>query len=130
LSGDLCHQGTGKLEVLIAHPFSKADNAPELARIWIQNQGVATSGHTHRGAHIFDPRAAKPVTGIAQVTIIAPDAASADVVATICCVLEPEESLKFTESSRMGCLVVDIAGLVFKNSLFETQIMKPLEAHL
>ncbi len=118
LGGDLCHHGAGKLEVAIAHPFSKADNAPELARVWIQNQGVATSGHTHRGAHIFDPRAAKAITEIAQVTIIAPDAASADVVATICCVLEPAQSLEFTESSQMGCLVVTVAGEVLTNQRF------------
>lgn len=122
LGGDLCHHGAGKLEVSIAHPFSKADNAPELARVWIQNQGVATSGHTHRGAHIFDPRAAKPVTGVAQVTIIAPDAASADVVATICCVLEPSESLRFTESSQIGCLVVTVAGEILTNQHFQIQI--------
>jgi FAD:protein FMN transferase len=118
LGGDLCHRGAGQLEVVIAHPFSKADNAPELARVRIQNQGVATSGHTHRGAHIFDPRAAKAVTEIAQVTIIAPDAATADVVATICCVLEPEESLAFTESSRVGCLVVTVAGEILTNQSF------------
>jgi FAD:protein FMN transferase len=132
LGGDLCHLGAGNLEVAIAHPFSKADNAPILAKIQINNQGVATSGHTHRGAHIFDPRAAKPkpVTSIAQVTIIAPDAASADVLATICCVLEPAESLTFTESSRVGCLVVTVAGQVLTNSLFETQLKQPLEAQL
>jgi FAD:protein FMN transferase len=118
LGGDLCHRGAGKLEVVIAHPFSKADNAPELARVWIQNQGVATSGHTHRGAHIFDPRAAQAVTEIAQVTVIAPDAASADVIATICCVLEVQESLAFTESSRVGCLVVTVAGEILTNQSF------------
>jgi FAD:protein FMN transferase len=118
LGGDLCHRGTAKLEVVIAHPFSKADNAPELARVWIQNHGVATSGHTHRGAHIFDSRAAKAVTEVAQVTIIAPDAASADVIATICCVLKPEESLAFTESSRVGCLLVTVSGEVLTNSSF------------
>jgi FAD:protein FMN transferase len=121
LGGDLCHHGAGKLEVAIAHPFSKADNAPELARVWVQNQGVATSGHTHRGAHIFDPRAAQAVSGVAQVTIIAPDAASADVIATICCVLEPSEGLVFTESSRVGCLVVTVEGRVFTNQRFQNQ---------
>ncbi len=119
LGGDLCHRGTGTLEVAIAHPFSKADNAPELTRVRIQNQGVATSGHTHRGAHIFDPRAAKAVTEIAQVTIIAPDAASADVIATICCVLEAQESLAFTESSQVGCLLVTVAGEVLINQSFQ-----------
>lgn len=129
IGGDLCHLGAGNLEVLIAHPFSKADNAPPLAQIEISNQGVATSGHTQRGAHIFDPREAKPVTGIAQVTIIAENAASADVLATICCVLEAQESLTFTQSSKVGCLLVTVAGQVLTNSLFERQMKQPLEVY-
>jgi FAD:protein FMN transferase len=129
LGGDLCHLGAGNLEVAIAHPFSKADNAPILAKIQISNQGVATSGHTHRGAHIFDPRVAKPVGEVAQVTIIAPNAATADVIATICCVLKPEESLTFTESSNVGCLLVTVAGQIFTNASFQFQ-QKSLEVNL
>ncbi|HEU4740028.1 MAG TPA: FAD:protein FMN transferase [Meiothermus sp.] len=121
LGGDLRHCGAGGLRVAIAHPFSPADNAPPLVRLAIRNQGVATSGHTQRGLHLFDPRTLQPVTRIAQATALALDAATADVLATAFCVLEPEESLALAEEYRVGCLVVDGQGKVFSNPLFDEQ---------
>ncbi|RIH87670.1 FAD:protein FMN transferase [Calidithermus roseus] len=121
LGGDLRHCGAGGLRVAITHPFSPADNAPPLARLTIHNQGVATSGYTQRGLHLFDPRTLRPVTRIAQATALALDAATADVLATAFCVLEPEESLALAEEYRVGCLVVDSQGKVFSNPLFNEQ---------
>ncbi|WP_233493276.1 MULTISPECIES: FAD:protein FMN transferase [unclassified Meiothermus] len=124
LGGDLRHCGTGSLRVAIAHPFSPADNAPPLARLTLRNQGIATSGHTQRGPHLFDPRGLRPATRIAQATALAPDAATADVLATAFCVLEPEESLALAEGCKVGCLVVDRQGRVFSNPLFDEQCIQ------
>ena len=122
LGGDLRHSGNQPIEVSIAHPFSSADNAIPLTQIKIQNQGVATSGHTHRGAHLYDPRTARPINQIAQVTVIAANAASADVLATIFCVLEPQRSLQFTESSQIACLLVANDGQIYTNAQFKSQM--------
>jgi FAD:protein FMN transferase len=128
LGGDLCHRGLGGIRVSLAHPFSSADNAPALAEIKISNQGVATSGHTHRGSHIYDPRSAKPTDAIAQASVIAADAASADVCATIFSVLEPEQSLDLANQLEIGCLIVTKEARVFSNSNFQTLMTKkPLE---
>ena len=56
LGGDLRHIGQAGVQVSITDPFSRADNAPALAHLHIRNQGVATSGHTQRGWHLFDPQ--------------------------------------------------------------------------
>jgi len=120
LGGDLGHQGVDSLQVAITHPFSGADNAPALAHIRIRDRGVATSGHTQRGQHLFDPRSARPVSGVAQATVVAGDAATADVLATAFCVLEPQESLALAERYGVGCLIVDAARSVHRNPQFET----------
>jgi thiamine biosynthesis lipoprotein len=93
LGGDLAHQGSTSLEASLAQPFSRADNLPPLSRVRVQNCGLATSGSTQRGAHLIDPRSTCPATHIAQASVLAPDAATADVLATVCCILTPPESL-------------------------------------
>lgn len=119
LGGDLCHRGKNTLEVAIAHPFSRADNAPTLARLSVRNQGVATSGHTQRGQHLFDPRSARPVQRITQATVVAPDAATADVLSTALCVLEPAEGLALADTCGVGCLLVENNEKVWKNTRLE-----------
>lgn len=124
LGGDLSHFGNQPIEVSIAHPFSSADNAPTLTKLRIQNQGVATSGHTHRGAHLYDPRTAKPVNQIAQATVVAPDAAIADILATIFSVLEPQKSLEMADNLDMACLLVTFDARVLTNPKFESYMTK------
>jgi thiamine biosynthesis lipoprotein len=43
---------------------------------------VATSGGTHRGAHIWNPATGAPATGIAQATVVGPSLVWADILAT------------------------------------------------
>jgi thiamine biosynthesis lipoprotein len=43
---------------------------------------VATSGTAERGAHIHDPRTGEPVTSVLSATVVGPDAALADGLAT------------------------------------------------
>lgn len=110
LGGDLCHRGENALEVSVAHPFSRADNAPTIARLRVRDRGVATSGHTQRGRHLFDPRTARPVGRVAQATVVAENAADADVLATALCVLEPEEGQALAERCGADALIVDADG--------------------
>ncbi|MDH6108054.1 thiamine biosynthesis lipoprotein [Kitasatospora sp. MAP12-44] len=53
-----------------------------LTVLHLRDGAVATSGTAERGAHIFDPRTARPTTGLAQVTVTGPDLTLADGYAT------------------------------------------------
>jgi thiamine biosynthesis lipoprotein len=121
LGGDLCHLGPGMLGVSIADPFSRADNSPPIARLKVSNQGLATSGHSWRGAHLFDPRSAQPVKEVVQATALAKRAATADVLATAFCVLDPEQSLTLADRWGVGCLIIDTREQRYANAAFIVQ---------
>ncbi len=114
IGGDLRHHGARARTVAIADPFTRADNAPPSAVLRVQNQGVATSGGTHRGyrvgehwfTHVLDPRTGLPADAVAGVSVIAPDCATADVLATALNVLPPEEGLALADAlPDVGCLI-------------------------
>jgi FAD:protein FMN transferase len=115
LGGDLVHRGSKPITASIANPYSKADNAPPLERIQIRNQGLATSGHTHRGfwfgqegfSHLLDPRTGQPVKHVISASVIAPNAMTADVLATVCSVLAPQQSLELLQDQpQIGLCIV------------------------
>jgi FAD:protein FMN transferase len=58
-----------------------------LAVAALTDGAAATSGTAERGAHLWDPRTARPATALAQVTVIGPDLALADGYATAAHVL-------------------------------------------
>jgi FAD:protein FMN transferase len=115
IGGDLRHVGPSSQPVLVADPFSSLDNAPALCEVRVQNQAVASSGNSRRGfqigsewfSHVIDPRTGQPVKHTVAVSVIAPDAATADVLATAFCVLEVEDSLELADSlPDVACLIV------------------------
>jgi thiamine biosynthesis lipoprotein len=67
----------------------------------LQNQHLATSGDLHqfveiggkRYSHILDPATGLGVTTSRQVSVLAPEGATADAVATVLCVVSAEKSL-------------------------------------
>ncbi len=121
LGGEVRHIGPQPVRVGVADPLAGADNAPPLARLYICNQGVATSGLSQRGSHLFDPRTARPATQVVQASVVAPVAATADVLATAFCVLEPMLSLALAEVFGVGCLLVEADGRTHTNPRFEQQ---------
>lgn len=63
----------------IEHPHDPA----RVMRVVERRTGaVATSGSTHRGAHIVDPRTGRPATALRSVTVTGPTLLWADVYAT------------------------------------------------
>jgi len=63
----------------IRHP----DEHDRLAAVVaVEDLAVATSGEYERGAHIIDPHAGAPPSGLLSVTIVGPDLALADAYAT------------------------------------------------
>jgi FAD:protein FMN transferase len=91
LGGDLAIRDY-PMHVAIEHPTRPYDNEPPLRMMEVTNGGVATSGASRRPiviagqtfSHIIDPRTCRPVDRIGEsVTVIAEDAATADVMATV-----------------------------------------------
>lgn len=70
----------------IEHPH---DPTRLIARVPVRNGAVATSGTSHRGAHLVDARTGAEPRGIAQVTVIGPDLTWADIDATAAYALGP-----------------------------------------
>jgi len=74
----------------------------------VDNRGLATSGNYrnfmvnengHKVSHILDPRSGRPAESrLASVSVIAPDCATADAMATALFVMGAEEGLSFVES--------------------------------
>lgn len=66
-----------------------ADPSRILAFIPVRRGAVATSGHAHRGHHVVDARTGAPPTGVASVTVVAPDLTWADIDATAAYAMGP-----------------------------------------
>ena len=66
---------------------------------------------------MLDPRTGQPVAHSASATVVAPDATTADAVATVASVLVPDEAVAFVDSLAddgidAACLVVADDGQV------------------
>lgn len=81
--GDIRMRGTapdgGAWRVGIRHPWQADKLAWVLA---VQEGAVATSGTYERGAHVWNPRAGAPASGLRSVTVTGLDLAVADAYAT------------------------------------------------
>ncbi|MEZ6187154.1 MAG: FAD:protein FMN transferase [Planctomycetota bacterium] len=109
-------------EIAIKHP---RDRERVLAVIPVSNACVVTSGDYERFVeyegkryhHILDPRTGYPSTGCMSATVVAPEAALADALATALCVLGPERGLELIERlPRIEALVVGLDGEVRTSS--------------
>jgi thiamine biosynthesis lipoprotein len=99
-------------EVAIRHPRNRER---VIASLPVSNTCVVTSGDyerffEHEGRryhHIIDPRTGLPSTGCMSATVVAPDAAFADALATALCVLGPEKGLAIVaDMPRVECLLI------------------------
>jgi len=104
--GDMRHIGSTPIIVGIEDPRRPFDNVPPVARVRITNAAIAASSGSRRPhrigdqrfTHVHDPRTGWPVHQTLATTVIAPDAATADAVATVVGVLPVTESLAFVGS--------------------------------
>ena len=102
------------------------NNTPgaDMQGIWhsspAQGQGVVTSGNYRKFyvrdgrkySHTIDPRTGTPVShSLLSATVIAPDATTADAVATWCMVLGFEQAAALLQTEGLdGCLIYEEAG--------------------
>jgi len=122
IGGDLRVAGRSRYSVSIPAPQRDALNAAPLAVLQLSNQAIATSGMSERSmrvgntvvSHIMDPRTARPSSDIPSASVLAADAETADVLATICSVLRPAESVRLVESvPGAACCLVTSGGAIF-----------------
>ncbi len=113
-------------EIAIKHP---RDRDRVIALIPVSNVCVVTSGDYERffekdGVryhHIIDPRTGRPATGCMSATVVGPEAAVADALATAMCVLGPERGLEVIETfARTEALLVGLDGEVHVSSGLES----------
>jgi FAD:protein FMN transferase len=128
--GDIVHCGAGSVNVGVEDPQNPYDNAVPVAAITIGRQGLATSGGWRRGfdvggrwfSHVIDPRTGWPVEQVLSATVVAPDAITADAVATIASVVDPADGVALVEPMKdVGCLVIDAAGTCHHDSYWAAQ---------
>jgi thiamine biosynthesis lipoprotein len=81
--GDVCMRGERSpgqpWRVGIQHPWRR-DRVAAVLRT--RGLAVATSGSYERGAHVVDPRTGRAPQGVASVTVLGPDLATADAYST------------------------------------------------
>lgn len=123
--GDLRHIGTAPITVGIEDPRRPFDNVPPLERVRFSNRALAASSGSRRphivagrrSTHVLDPRTGRPVEHVAAVSALAPDAATADVVATIVGVLPLDAGHRFVDGlgSGIAVWVLDAHGTLHRS---------------
>jgi len=124
LGGDLRIRGRREVGVGVVDPARDAENAEPLSCVRVFEGAVATSGDGRRGftiggewySHVIDPRSGMPTDAIRSASVLAPDAMTADVLATIFSILSPTESVRLADSfPSVGCLLVARSGETFRS---------------
>jgi thiamine biosynthesis lipoprotein len=121
-------------EIAVRHP---RDRERVLAVLPVSNTCVVTSGDYEkffelggrRYHHILDPRTGYPSRGCMSATVVAPDCAAADALATALCVLGPERGLELVERlERVEALLIDMQGEVHVSSGLRERLVAPSPA--
>jgi thiamine biosynthesis lipoprotein len=115
IGGDLRVSGTLTTTVDVAGPTPSLVPSRLLDRVTVRDQALATSSGAFRGvtidgrwySHLLDPRTGWPVDHIRSVSVLAPDAMTADALATACSVLSVEEGLQLLDETP------GVSGLLF-----------------
>lgn len=125
LGGDL--GGWGDWHVGVQDPMRPEDNARPLTALRLCDKAVATSGgyqrfysiEQKRYSHLLDPRTGQPADGIAGATVVAPASVTANALATMLCVLRPDEGIRLVERlPGVECLLVTPAGKLIRSRGF------------
>ncbi len=130
IGGDLRHVGEGRAPVAITHPHHDSENSEAASKIWISNEGLATSGGYRRGyqvggqrrSHLIDPTRQEAANGSLSVSVFAPSAMLADVISTTVSVLSKLDTVSLmNESPEVGLSVIYEGLDSFQNSLWQNR---------
>lgn len=112
LGGDAVYWGTPDKKaswlVGIADPFAPSDNGDFLTALSLNSLAIASSGHNSRSytigrrsfSQILSPRDGWPVENAPAATVVAPDAMTADALATALTTMPIHEGLKLVNSLK------------------------------
>ena len=114
--GDVLHNGNRSVRVGIEDPARPYDNVVPLRTIELRNAAVATSGPARRGPHLRNPLTGQGPTLVVSASVVAHDAATADVLATALAVTSPEHGLTIAERHGVAAMVVHASGTVRSNA--------------
>ncbi len=103
--GDLAIRGSETMRAGIENPHRPYDNEPPLTVVELADAALATSGDARRGfrvggrwfGHVLDPKTGSPVEQIASISVVAPDAMTADVLATVAGVVAAAEAVELLD---------------------------------
>ncbi|MBX3483655.1 DUF2271 domain-containing protein [Phenylobacterium sp.] len=118
VGGDIACWGDRDWRVGVADPAQAADNAPPLARIAVRNAALAVSGPGPRDrsldglaqSRLLDPHTGAPAPR-RQAAVLAPDAMTADALATALAVMPADEGKVLVAAlDGVEAMVVDAAG--------------------
>lgn len=120
------HIGGDPILVGVEDPKRPYDNGSPLRQVAVDNGALATSGSSRRAwvidgvrySHVIDPRTGWPQRRIASASVIAPDVATADAIATALTVVEIDEGLTLSNSLRIACCIIDEAGVMHRNAMW------------
>ena len=101
----------------ISHPD---DSAAIVAVVDVRDAAIATSGTSQRGEHVVDPRTGRPAAGARQATVIGPDGALADALATALMVAGVAGAAWFAALPGWSAYVVDGDEATSWGPAFET----------
>ncbi len=113
--GDVLHRGNRSVRVGIEDPAQPYDNVAPKCTIELCDAAVATSGPARRGPHLRDPSTGVAPTAVLSASVVANDAATADVLATALAVTSPERGFAIAERHGVAAMVVDATGGVHTN---------------
>jgi len=117
IGGDM-RLGLQQRQVGIVDPEHPAVNATPLHVLELGSCAVASSGGYERGikvdgkmhSHILDPRSGQPADGVLGASVVAKDVATADVLATVMCVLGPKQGLLLLAKVGAEAVIVTADG--------------------
>jgi thiamine biosynthesis lipoprotein len=124
IGGDIVISGRSR-SIAIADPDAPYDNARPIATIDLRNAAVATSGTYARGEHFRDARTGRVVPTSVAATVVAPDAVTANVLATTLCMTSADDGLRLVESTPGAHALRIESGMLRRTSGFAS-LERPL----
>ena len=128
IGGDL-RLGATTTAIAIADPRAPASNQQPLCTLQLADRAVASSGGYARGfdvggkhhSHVLDPRTGLPCDAVLGASVVAADAATADALATLMCVLGPTDGfVLLAKVADAHAVVVTADGVVHTSAGFRT----------
>jgi thiamine biosynthesis lipoprotein len=120
--GQLTIRGTRR--VSIADP---EDRARPLLALTLANGSLSTSSGSEQPGHIIDPRTGEALPARGSVSVIAPDAMTADILSTALYVMGDEEGLRWADAHGVAAIFITETKLVRQSTTARAHAVELLD---